>query len=235
MRDQRQFGAGEISGGSPHARGFRTTNTHRINQHDLHAAVDHRARQISRRMAMRGYRERWRTARKTAARIRKVSTRVCDVGQLQPSAGIPQGVQHIGAQLRIKLQCKFNGRSQCVCRSVQPVDQRRDIRLRTCKHHPPNVTRHGANVVKPQRNRHGQTLPQGAPQPRVKRYTVSSADRIKTFSFLAPNRLAFRRRQIDRAIRLQQHIAGQWRMPFNHCRQGSIRAVALPLATSLPS
>jgi hypothetical protein len=87
LRQQRQLNTGEVRGGRPHPRGFRPADAHRVHQHDLYTAVDHRARQIVRRMAMGGYRK-WRCAKsEDMARVAQVGTRIGDVGELQSPTG----------------------------------------------------------------------------------------------------------------------------------------------------
>ena len=90
MHQQSQFNAGQVRSGRPHPHGFRSADAHRVHQHDLHAAVDHRARQIARRMTMHGYGQRRRAQGKGATRFRQFTAGVGNIGKLQLPPGRAQ-------------------------------------------------------------------------------------------------------------------------------------------------
>ena len=118
VRDQRQFDTRQIRRGRPRTRCFRSADANRVNQQHLHAAIAHRAGELSRRVSVRRHGQRRCTAAERAARGHQIGTGIGDIGQLHPASHFAQHSQRVRRELRIEVQREFDiGAQRIGCRT----------------------------------------------------------------------------------------------------------------------
>ncbi|MEJ0020084.1 MAG: hypothetical protein WDN25_26765 [Acetobacteraceae bacterium] len=159
--DQCEFDPGEVGGHRPHAGRRGATVARRIDQHHLHAAVPHRARQFIVGVTVHGDRERRCAACEAAACIGQCRTGIGDIGELQPSSRRSQTLERSSGKLPIEMQRQFHARSERGRRRIELCDQPGDVgpgrhqrdpaRIGGHRHH--RIDRHGAGErhARPQR------------------------------------------------------------------------------------
>ena len=226
VRHQRQFDAGQIRGGRPHPCCFRSADANRVDQQDLHAAIAHRAREI---VAARAdaptppaAAHRGRT-RDTRSPDRHRDRRYRPASVRRPT--FAQHPQRVGRELPIEVQCQLDSRARLSRCRTKHRDQPRSVALRAGQRR---------RAARPPARRHSIERLHGTPASRasaplrqarcsaVRRERHSASSRAE----LGPaNRLAFRSVQRERAERRS----------LAHGSGIDPRAVAEPLATSLPS
>ena len=228
VRHQRQFDAGQVRRGRPHAYGVRPADTHRIDQQDLHAAIAHRTRKVTRRVPMRRHRKRRRAAAERATRRRKIGAGIGDVGELQPSSDVAQHPQRVGHATahRDAMPSSTTG-PNCVGRRTEHRDQPRSVRsprwsVPRAARPPAHLPRHRA-AARLRATRAGRTAPpsqvfSGTPWARHVASSLSNSARPTASRSACAQRERAERRSLAHGLRGRcVRSRNRWQPP---CRPG---------------
>ena len=200
VRHQRKLDAGQLRGGRPHACGVRPTDTHRIDQQHLHAAIAHRTREIVRRVPMRRHRQRRRAARRTRDTPSQDGRR--DRRCRQASAVVQRrAASPVRWAAPVASRCNANSTTgpTVLSRRTKHRDQPRRVALRAGQCHAPHVRRHTCHGIERQRGCKRHARAHSTAKPGVQRHAVGATRRIQPVELGPANRLALRSAQRESA------------------------------------